>query len=318
VPSLSGTQSVQRPDLGDTASQYFLNQDDLIWDKVMPPLPVATHIGEYPIIPIEALLTEQATKRAPRAQYNSGDYETETGEYKTSEDGWAEPLDDVERKMYEHDFDAEEIAAQRATDIVLRNLERYTRDFVFDSNNAIHTQSLTKPWSDAANATPKADIVAARKDMKIRGGIRPNTLVMSEDVLDVLMETKEIKDRTIPTKDYGASSVDDQLAYLANYFRIQNILIGGALTNKAAKGKKFEGEMIWTPDKMALLHVNFSMNIRAPQFGRTFIWKSDGNNSVVIDQYRKEDNRSDMFRARNYTGRNVIYKGGNYLLSNVY
>jgi hypothetical protein len=75
--------TVQRPDLGQVAYEYMLDasQRGFIGLDVLPIFEVPEQSADYPVIPIESLLKIPDTKRAPRGNYNRGDYEFEMGIY---------------------------------------------------------------------------------------------------------------------------------------------------------------------------------------------------------------------------------------------
>jgi len=180
MPRPTAATTLQRPDLGMLAYEYnaTASQRGFIGTLAMPAFFVPEQTADYPVIPIEALLKLPDTKRAPRANYNRGDYEFETDTYACIENGWEEPLDDVERRLYARLFDAEMVAVQRAIDIILRVQEKRISALLFNTGNFSSTGVATE-WS-TITSTPYADVIAGKQSMRANGGLEPNSLIMSK------------------------------------------------------------------------------------------------------------------------------------------
>ena len=116
MPAPTSDTAIQRPDLGVLAYEYLEDAPGagFIGLEVMPLFPVSKQSSQYPIIPKEALLKIVNTRRAMRGTYNRSDYEFEEGFYATRENGWEEPIDERERKLYQNKFDVEVVATRRA------------------------------------------------------------------------------------------------------------------------------------------------------------------------------------------------------------
>jgi len=47
------------------------------------------------------------------------------------------------------------------------------------------------------------------------------------------------------------------------------------------------------------------------------VWAEDSEVPLTIEQYREEQTRSEIFRARQHTAESFVFKGCGYLLSNL-
>src|SRR4030065_134317 len=182
MPRRTSRTALQRPDLGAIAYEYLLDAPNrgFICLDLLPTFEVQEQSADYPVIPFEALLKLQSTARAPRGAYARGDYEFETGTYAGKENGWEEPVDDVERKLYRRFFDAEVVAALRAPDIVLRSQEARGSAKVFNPANITQTSGVTVEWDTAATCTPREDVATAKEAMRAAGQPKPNALATSD------------------------------------------------------------------------------------------------------------------------------------------
>ena len=317
----SGT-TIQRPDLGALVYEYVLDAPNrgFVGLSLLPIFEVMEQAADYPIIPFEALLKIQETARAARGAYNRGDYEFETGTYACKENGWEEPVDDTERKLYQRFFDAEQVATLRATDIVLRKQEARIAAKVFNTGNITQTGAVGTEWDTSATCTPREDVAGAKEAMRAAGQPDPNVMLISRKVFNKLLLAKQITDAF----RYGATPFEtrpaaQKQADLAAFFDIPQLLVAGAIKDTAKKGKAISAADIWD-DEYALLAAVSSggQNLREPCLGRTFLWTADSPQNIVTENYRDETIRSEIYRVRQYTDEAFVFTGAGYLLSNIH
>ena len=322
MPRPTSATTIQRPDLGVLVYEYVMNAADrgFICLDLLPSFDVMEQSADYPVIPFEALLKIQSTARAPRGAYARGDYEFETGTYSCKENGWEEPVDDVERKLYRRFFDAEVVAALRAADIVLRAQEARVAAKVQSTANITQTSAVTIEWDTAATCTPREDVATAKEAMRAAGQPEPNVLVISKKVFNKLLLAKQITDAF----RYGAvpfevRPFDQKKRDLAAFFDIDRILVGGAIKDSAKKGKTISAADIWDDEYALLAKVSSGgQDLREPCLGRTFLWTADSPQNIVTESYREEQTRSDIYRVRQYTDEAFVFTGAGYLLSNIH
>ena len=115
MPSPTSALSTQRPDLAESFMEFDLEMDrrGFIATDVFPVVEVAKQAGNFGKIPIEELLQERKTLRAPGSGYNRSQFTFTPVTYATVEHGVEEPIDDREASMYSDYFDAEQISAAR-------------------------------------------------------------------------------------------------------------------------------------------------------------------------------------------------------------
>jgi hypothetical protein len=90
---------------------------------ILPIYPVQEKSADYPVIPTEAMLKIQDTKRAPTGHYPRSDWEFETKTYACEERGWEELVEDSEARDLRRLFDVEMAAAMRANEVIMRRQE---------------------------------------------------------------------------------------------------------------------------------------------------------------------------------------------------
>jgi hypothetical protein len=312
--------TIQRPDLAAIAYEYMYEQsrDKFIGLQLFPAFPVPEVSADYPFLPIEAIMKLSDTKRAPRGNYNRDDWEFETKTYTCAEYGKEEPVDDVERKLYTRFFDAEEIAVMRAVDVMLRSQEKRIADIAFNTGNFANA-AVSVEWDTASTCTPRSDVITAKKAMRTATGLLPNSIVMTWNVFTNLFLTAEIMTAFRYTNPVELGGFAAQKSLLAQYFGVQNVLIGDAMYDASKKGKAFSLTEIWDDEYVGLFVVSGGKDLKEPSVGRTFVWEKDSpaTAGLVIEAYREEQKRANVYRARHYLGHNITFAGAGYLLTNI-
>ena len=319
MPTPNTGVAVSRPDLGVIAHEYAdaADQRGYIGDIVMPEFGVPEASGEYPIIPTKAMLEDRETQRAPRSGYSRSDFKFDMGGFTCRENGTEEPLDDREKRLYKRLFDAEEVATQRATDVVKRRHEQRVATKVMAPGNAGTSLAVTTAWSDTVNANPREDVRQAKEQMRYNAGFMPNALVVSYKVFENLVNCDALIKYLQPTSAFLLENMEAQKAILARYLNVPRVLVGDALKDSAKKGKDFILEDVWSDQYAALMKLSDGgMNLQEPCFGRTFVWDGDSG-MLTVESYRDESVRSDIYRARQDTDEGIVFKGANLLLTGV-
>ena len=309
-------QAAERRDLQAVIYEAADPANSFIGLRVMPIFKVDDATGQYPVIPAEVMFSIPDTRRAPRSPYPRSDWEWEWDTYATVENGWEEPVDDKEVKLYRRYFNAEKMAGIRAVKIILRDQEKRIAGAVFnESNFAPH--AVTDEWDDHENAAPIDDVKAGRKEMHDTIGVEPNTLIISYSTFLDLGLCGQIVDRikhTNPAVQRG----DIQAPLLAQAFGVDQILVGGSLYNGAKKGQDAELSAIWSNEHAMLCRTSDSEMLGdLPCLGRTFLWTTDSPTNTVVESYRDETVRGDVIRVRHETDEEFISPECGYLLSNI-
>lgn len=320
MPRPTSATTLQRPDLAALAWEYNLNAPmrGFIGTQILPTFGVPEQSSDYPVIPIEAILKIHDSQRTPRGNYNRSDYEFETDTYACKENGWEELVDDVERKLYSRFFDAESVATTRAMDVILRNQEKRVASIVFATGNITNCANVSTEWSTASGCTPRADVMDAKDTLRKATGIVPNAGACSYTVLNNLMHAKEILEAFQYTQPLVTLPTQAQINILAQYFGLDYLFVGGAQYDSAKKGQTFSLSDIWD-DEYFLLFAKASdaPNLMEPCLGRTFLWTADSPSNVVVESYRDETRRSDVYRVRQYTDEELVFAGAGYILGNI-
>jgi hypothetical protein len=309
-----------RPDLAASFEQFDLamSWNGFIGSKVLPMVDVLSQAGNFGIIPIEQLLQARTTARAPGAAYPRALFTFKPSTYACKENGFEEPIDDREVAMYQNYLAAEQYAALRARDAVLRNYE--TRVINLLTDTSVFTGALTSAvavsWKTVASSTPTVDIITAVKAVYANSGIKPNTVVMGWSAWQNFRQSADTVNRIKywGGNDPSTKGITTQVA--ANLFDVEDVIVAGAQKNNANEGASASLTQLWNDDRIQVCRVARTNDFKEPAIGRSFHWGADGSTPTgTVESYRDERVRGNVIRVRMDTDEQVIYKQLGYLLT---
>lgn len=324
MPSPSSALSTLRPDLAGSLEEFDLeaNQGGFIALQVLPTLEVGKASGHFGKIPLEQLLQNRDTERAPGSGYSRGKWKFEPDTYATAERGAEEPVDDNEAALYRDYFDAELVSAQRARDAVLMGQEQRVAAAVFNAttfSGQVTSCGSGLEWSDYTNSVPIDDVETAVRAIWSRCGLWPNTLILNRFVFRNLRRSAQIIDAIRSSGAGNPTKAEDvTLAMLAAVFDLPKILVAGGAKNSAAEGQAATIANVWSSEYAMVCVTSDSKDIRRPCLGRTFHWGEDGSSiGGTFESYREEQTRSDIIRCRHQVGEKFLHTAAAQLIDNV-
>lgn len=324
MPSPTSSLSTQRPDLA-TFLEFDLESEKAgyVATQVFPVVDVQSQAGNFGIIPIEQLLQQRSTKRAPGSGYARGNWTFTKSTYATEEHGAEEPVDDREAKMYADYFQAEQISTMRAFSSVLRNAEQRVADAVFGATwsggGATLTTGITNEWDDIANAVPVTDVENAVKKIYENSGLWANALVINRKVFRNLRRCAQVID-IIEASGAGqaAKATDVTAELLAQAFDLDYVIVAGTSKNGAKEGQAAAPSQIWSDEYAMVCKIATGPDMREPCIGRTFHWSDDGSSiGGTVESYRDESIRGDVIRVRHDVDEIILYPQAGHLISNI-
>lgn len=321
MPNPSAALTTLRPDIAGMFTEFDLemNQRGFISNRVFPVLEVAAQAGKYGKIPVEQLLQQRDTARAPGSGYSRGTFKFTSASYATDENGTEEVVDDRESRMYANYFDAEVIAAARAFNMVLQNQEQRVAAAVFNATTfTSNTTAVTNEWDDVANADPAADIEAAVRAIYAASGLWPDSLIINRTVFRNLRNCEAIIDRVKYQGFMDVRAGNISVQQLAAVFDIPNIIVAGSSKNTANEAQAAVFAQNWSNEYAMVAKLCRTNDIREPGLGRTFHWGEDGSTiGGTFESYRDETVRGDVVRVRHDTDEQILFVEAGHLLSNI-
>ena len=323
MPSPESSLATQRPDLA-SFFEFDLEAEKAgyVSSEVFPVVEVAKQAGNFGIVPLEQLLQECDTERAPGSGYARGNFTFQPSTYACMEHGAEEPVDDREADMYAEYFNSEVFATARAYGAVLRNAELRCANAVFNATTwtgSALTTGITNEWDDTSNAVPITDVEAAVAKVYDGSGLWPNALIVNRKVFRNLRNCTQVIDR-INSAGAGNPSkpADVTTAMLSAVFDLEHIIVAGSTRNTATEGQAATPGQIWSDEYAMVCKIATSADMREPCIGRTFHWSEDGSNiGGAVETYRDETVRGNVVRVRHDVDEVVLYPAAGHLLSNV-
>lgn len=299
--------AIYRPDLGQAVMEFYETEvTDFIGLQVMPLFPTAVQAASYPVIPKEALLKLFDTSRAPRAKYKRDDFEYERGKFATSEQGWEEPVDDAERNLLDQEAPgiSDLVATKRAMGMIMRNQEKRIADLLFNSTN-FTAHNVTTEWDTPATATPIDDVNDGIAAFRSQCGMKPDALIIGYTCFRDLKVCDQIVDQikyTFP----GIDIMNMGTSQLAQLFGIPRVLVGGGVYDTKGKGIDTTVGDLWDDEYAMLVKIGSGRDIMQPCVGRTFLWTADSPSNAIVEEYREEQTRSDVYRVRHHVSEALL------------
>lgn len=303
----SGARATPRMDLGAAVMEYVEQAREFIGTLALPIFRTQKQKSVFPAITRESITRDADTKRATRGNYNRDGFSAKDKSYNCQEHGLEGPLDDSERAMYATDFDAELVTTKITTRRVMQAQEKRVADILFNtttfSGSALYTDHSANPWDNIASKVID-QIRTAKAKVRSNCGIVPNALVCSATNIERLKSNTEIIDLI----KYTSRPTDAEVRQaLADLFGLKYIFEGKAIRNSAKEGKAFISADIWSDDYALVgLVVEDGQDLSQPGLGRTFLWISDSPENAVVEQYRAEEIRSDVFRVRQHVDEMIV------------
>lgn len=282
-------------------------REELVASQIFPIVPVRKASDKYKRYDKEDFNKAQARKRAPGTESFGSGYRVSESTYSCDVWSFHKDVDDWTRANADEPIDPDRDATELVTRALLltRELEwtnAFFRPGVW-TGQADQTGVDAGPgtnqflrWNDAGS-DPIADIRRARLAIKRSTGFRPNTLVLQEEVYEVLREHPDIVDRV----KYTQRATQDQLdeALLAAVFRVQRVIVLGAVH---ATGIEPGETMGWMAGKHAWLgYVAPRPGILVPSAGYIFSWRipnvTQGADNVSIERIRMPHLKSDRIEG---------------------
>lgn len=179
---------------------------------------------------------------------------------------------------------------------ILRAYENRVASIVTSTSNVGSSTTLSGAgqWTAVNSGDPFADIRKGKASIRSSTGLEANTLIIPQDVLDVLPENQrfigQFKDttRALPT--------DITASFISQAFGISNVLVARAVKNTAAEGGTAAFSNIWGND-VVLLHVAPPDSTgQDPSYGYSFRWSNNPLGSPIATEQWDMDRDHGLYR----------------------
>lgn len=276
---------------------WLQGQQDFVGEQVFPSVPVQNQSNNYRVYDRDDWFRVEAQERAPATESVGGGWRLSTDNYNARVYAFHKDVDDQTRANADADIDIDRDATEYVTRQLALKQEKLWVDTYFKTGvwgtdvtgiAGAPGAGQVRQWS-VAGSTPIEDVAAYRMAMAQATGFRPNTLILSPQVLTALANHAEILER-IKYTERGIVTTD----LLAALFGVERVLIPWGIINTAAEGTtgvysfmfNSAALLVYTPPRAGVLQ---------PAAGYTFVWNGylGMEQGTRITRFRMENIKSD-------------------------
>lgn len=289
--------------------------EQFISDKVFKPVPVTKQSDKYYVYGKERF-RQNSDFRAPGTEANEISWALSSDQYFCEGHALRHPIPDEEVQNADEVFNLESEATELVTEGVLLNKEVNAAAILlnvdsYGSGLALTLGSAGAPakWS-AENSDPIYDITRAKEAIHKSSGIRANTLIVSEPVMNVLRLHPKLVDII---KYVQKGVVTSELMAVA--FGVDQILVGSALKSSATNpGQEDDLSYIWG-NSAVLAYVPPRPGRKVPALGYSFMWDKDGNSAVQVRKWYEVGRRATVIEAERWYSQKIVSPFAGFLFS---
>lgn len=303
------------------------NRRGFIGLQVFPALGVAQTDGTFAKLDLENQLPKvENTVRLPRGTYKRDDFVWTTDTFKLDEHGVEEVVDDLSIEMYGDILRAEAIATKRAVHRVLQRLEYDIAAVI--NGSWTYTTGVVNKWNGASSDCI-ADVDAAKALVRNRIGLPANAIIITETALLGAARSDRVEGLL---KYSGGDDPKALVESMARVWDLDKVIVAKSVKNTADRGQAASLSGIWTTGYAMVCRIvddgmSGAIDDPNPCIGRTlFLNESgasvpgmdDGESSLIVEEYREEQRRGGVIRARNKRQVKTLYVDAGQQLTNVY
>lgn len=255
------------PVLSNVSVAY--KNESYVAEMLMPVFPVAKQTGKFYKYD-KSSLRRNKTKRAPGSPANEVEFGLTTASFSCEDYALKEKIPFEVIDQADAALNPEIDATESVTEMLLVDKEVALATRMADTGVITQNTTLsgTDQWSDFENSDPFNDIRTAIGVVQAAIGRRPNTLVLSQSVFNVIVDHPDIVDRI---KYSMAGAVTAEL--LARLFDLERVIIGSAVQNSAKEGQTDSLSYIWGKHAW-VAYVAPSPRLKQVTFGYHFSYKT--------------------------------------------
>lgn len=312
--------AVYRPDIqafhqqAKNADKYF------VAEKLLPVQNVPKRAGQYPRIKIASgsLMRKDMSKRNATGTYNELTRKHEWDNYRLTDRGLEERIDDDKADEMEDFFDLETTTSALLVRNLKIDLESNTKDALFDTSVFDYATAKVNYTETLRTTCDFSYDMNYAINQLILNGADVNTLVLSNVLWQYIRRTKMLQDYLFgsePTKKKIIRAKDVSEAFSEESGRAIEVVIASAgydSSNRASDTPTLSP--IWPATHIWLGDVKGG-DFSAGGAGRMLSWtKAIKSGLFTTETWREEKRRGDMIRVRSYADAKIVDETAGFLI----
>ncbi len=305
MPQPTGSDLHVDTPLTNISVAFIQKATAFIADKVFPIVPVKKQSDRYYVYTKADWFRDEAQKRARASESAGGGYNLDNSPtYFADVYAYHKDIDDKDRANADQPLDMDRDATEFDTQkmLIKKDVLWAAKYFVtgkwdtdLDGVTGVPGTNEFKQW-DQADSTPIEDIQFNRTAVAGLTGYKPNKLVLSPLVRDIIVNHSDVVDRLKYTQKATLAATEEILAAL---FGVDEVLVADAVVNSAAEGVTESTAFIMGKNAL-LVYAPPAPGILVPSAGYTFSWTGflgAAATGVRIKRFRMEELSSDRIEA---------------------
>lgn len=291
-----------------------------IADSIFKGITVNKQSDKYYVFGME-MFRQHNDLRAPGTEANEISWTLSDSSYFTEGHALRATIADEEQMNADDGFNLEADATELVTEGILMNKEVDAAAKLLNPAN-YHTDlqvtlgtNGTFKWSDYTDSDPRMDIAKAKAAMHKKSGLRPNTLILSEAVLNVLLMHPKLAQMI----QYIQTPIL-QVEQLKQLLGVQNILVGSAMKSTVQNpGQADAGALepinyIWG-NSVVLAYIAPAPGKKQQSIGYTFYWNKDNAGAVQVRKWYEIGRKATVVEAERWYATHMISNTAGYLFA---
>jgi hypothetical protein len=317
MPSPTITQVHTNYPLTDLSVAYF-QESPPFSDMVFPRVAVDKRSNVFYRWKKEDLWRDDAQPHAPGDPYTMTRLALDTDSYLCNEFGVEYPIADQIRSNADASLRLETVATRVVADrLKVRKDRAFAADFLKTGvwgTDKVGTTDFVK-WSDVTS-DPAANIQSYLETILNATGDGLSlryVLLVGSDVRSYLVNHPDAQERIKYTEKADIRTVD---GFLSSWLGVDDFVVARRRYTTSAEGATASYGAI-VSDQALLVAVPTNPGLETPSAGYTFEWNESGRGPMYVEQYRRDEIKSDIVRGITYFDQKLVASDLGVYLSDV-
>jgi hypothetical protein len=302
--------------LSNLSIAYMQEQSVFVGGSIFPDLSVNKRSDVYYIFDKgDWFRVPGSTLRAPKSPPAKIEFAVSSNTYYAKNYALASEISWEDRTNADDVIELERSTVEHLTTILTLDKEKRIASAATSTSNVGSSVTLsgTDQWNDYGNSDPFQDIRLGMQAVHGTTGKQANTIIMGQEVFDVLVDHPDVLDRIKYTQRGVVNA--DLLASLISADQPVKVMVGGAIENTGTEGLTDSFSYVWGKN-VFIGHTAPRPGRRTASFGYSFRWKPAGFRDMsVLRKSDVEGNYTDRLDLMMFADEKIVASDLSYLIT---